>query len=207
MRLLLLFIVASLSIVSAQSNFEKEMTKAFELRQSNQEVEALQMFDSIAKTNPKEWLPHYYIAQMNSLKSWGVKDVGVLKAQLKKAQSHLDQAMSLSPDNTELLVMQAQILTNWVAYDGMTYGRKYSGIITQLYNKATTLDPTNPRAAFCKADWAMGSAKYFGRDTAPFCKDVKEALTLFDSFKPESDFHPNWGRERAEQVLVSCNKE
>ena len=192
--------------LKAQSNFEKGMTKAFELWKADKTDEAENMFERIAKAEANEWLPNYYVAQINSLKSWNVKDEAILKAQLEKAQEHLDIAMTKSEDNAELLIMQAQILTNWVAFDGMTYGMKYGQKVSELYAKALKLDPKNPRAAFCKADWDMGSAKYFGKDTAPYCKDIEASLELFDTFKPESDFHPNWGKERAEQVAKSCKE-
>ena len=52
----------------------------------------------------------------------------------------------------------------------------------------------------------MGGAKYFGQDTAPFCKDIERALELFANFKPETPFHPKLGKERAEQILESCGK-
>ncbi|APY09219.1 hypothetical protein BWZ20_13305 [Winogradskyella sp. J14-2] len=194
-------------LTHAQTNFEKGMTKAFDLWEAGKLDDAENMFERISKAEEDEWLPNYYIAQMNSLKSWNEKDETVLKAQLEKAQVHLDIAMTKSDkDNSELIVMQAQIYTNWVAYDGATYGMKYAGKIAELYAKAVKLDPANPRAAFGKADWEMGSAKYFGQDTAPFCKEIEAAIELFDTFKPQSDFHPNWGKERAEQVLAECKE-
>ena len=52
----------------------------------------------------------------------------------------------------------------------------------------------------------MGSARYFGQDTQPICKDVERAIELFANFKPETPFHPNWGIERAEEVLKSCKQ-
>lgn len=201
-----LVISLTLSQSSAQTNFEKGMAKAFELWKANKWDDAENMFERIAKAEKDQWLPNYYIAQMNSLKSWNVKDETVLKAQLDKAQEHLDIAMTKSEENAELLVMQAQIYINWVAFDGATYGMKYASKVAQLYEKAVKLEPTNPRAVFCKADWAMGSAKYFGKDTAPYCKDIEASIKLFDTFKPETDFHPNWGKERAEQVAEACKK-
>jgi hypothetical protein len=194
------------SQVEAQTNFEKGMAKAFELWQSEKTDEAENMFESIAKAVPNVLFPNYYIAQINSLKSWYEKVEAVLKAQLDKAQEHIDVAMTKSEDNAELLIMQAQVLTNWVAFDGMTYGMKYGAKITELYTKALELEPTNPRAAFCKAEWEMGSAKYFGQDTAPYCKEIEASIELFDTFKPESDFYPNWGKERAVQVVESCKE-
>ncbi len=203
-NLLIIAMLVITGMAQAQTNFEKGMAKAFELWGADKFEEAENMFERIANAEAEEWLPNYYIAQMNSLKSWNVKDEAVLKAQLEKAQQHLDIAMSKSGDNAELLVMQGQIYTNWVAYDGSTYGMKYAAKVTELYAKAVELDPKNPRAAFCKADWAMGSARYFGKDTAPYCKDVEASIELFDTFKPESDFHPNWGKERAERVVADC---
>lgn len=193
-------------MVTAQSNFEKGMEKAFALWEDNKWEEAENMFERIANAELDQWLPHYYIAQMNSLKSWNVKDEAVLKAQLDKAQEHLNLAMAISEGNPELMVLQAQILTNWVAFDGMTYGMKYSAKITELYNKAAAIAPENPRVVFCKADWAMGSARYFGQDTKPFCSDVEKSIELFANFKPESPMHPTWGKKRAEEVLAGCKE-
>ena len=205
-NLIIITLLVITGFTQGQTNFEKGMTKAFELWQDDKTDEAENMFERIAKAEPEEWLPNYYIAQINSLKSWGEKDETILKAQLDKAQEHVDVAMRKSEDNEELLVMQAQVLTNWVAFDGMTYGMKYGAKVAELYEKAFKLDPTNPRVVFGKAEWAMGSANFFGKDTAPYCKEMEASIELFDTFKPESDFHPNWGKERAEQVVKECKE-
>jgi len=203
-NIIIIALLVMSGIATAQTNFEKGMTKAFTLWQNGNMDDAENMFERIAKAEPKEWLPSYYIAQINSLKSWNEKDGTVLKAQLDKAQEHLDLAMTISEDNAELIVMQAQIFTNWVVFDGMTYGMKYGAKINELYSKALVLEPENPRATFCKADWSLNSAKYFGQDTAPFCKDIEASLKLFDTFKPKSELHPNWGKERAVMVAKEC---
>ena len=205
-KLILIAIILVSGFTSAQTNFEKGMLKAFALWQDNKMDDAENMFERISKAETQEWLPHYYIAQINSIKSWDVKDEAVLRAQLEKAQDHINRAMAISKENPETLVMQAHVLTNWVAFDGMTYGMKYSGKITELYNKAEKLAPKNPRVVFSKADWAMGSAKYFGQDTKPFCAEIEKAIELFATFKPESSLHPIWGKERAEQITKSCKE-
>ena len=203
-NIIIIALLVMSGIATAQTNFEKGMTKAFTLWQNGNMDDAENMFERIAKAEPKEWLPSYYIAQINSLKSWNEKDGTVLKAQLDKAQEHLDLAMTISEDNAELMIMQAQIFTNWVVFDGMTYGMKYGAKINELYSKALVLEPENPRATFCKADWNLNSAKYFGQDTAPFCKDIEASLKLFDTFKPKSELHRNWGKERAVMVAKEC---
>lgn len=204
----LLFIALTLVFVNvqSQSQYENGMSKAFELWGTGDMTAAEQLFERIAKAEKDAWLPYYYVAQINSLKSWEEKDVNVLKAQLDKAQEYIDIAKSISPNNPEIMVMQAHVYTNWVAFDGATYGMKYGGVIAEIYNKALGLAPKNPRVVYNKAEWDMGSARYFGKDTAPYCEDIKKSIALFDSFEPETEFSPNWGRERAEQVLAECKK-
>ena len=193
-------------IMGAQTNYEKGMQKAFQLWGSNKPVEAANLFERIAKAEPDNWLPLYYAAQINIVKSFGEKDEEKLSAQLKKAQDFINDATAISKDNAEILVLQALLHTAWVAYDGATYGMKLSGKVVELYAKAAKIAPKNPRVVFSKAEWDMGAAKFFGQDTAPFCKDIERSLELFANFKPETPFHPNWGKERAEQVLKSCKK-
>ncbi len=192
------------AVVSAQTNYEKGMQKAFEFWGNNQWEEAENLFERIANAEPTQWLPHYYIAQLNSLKSWNLKDEVLLKSQLDKAQQHLDLAKQINENNAELLVMQAQVLTNWVAFDGQTYGMKYSAKVSELYAKAYAMAPNNPRVVFGKAEWNMGSARFFGQDTKPFCADIEKSIELFANFKPETPFSPNWGQDRAEATLKTC---
>jgi hypothetical protein len=66
--------------------------------------------------------------------------------------------------------------------------------------------PKNPRVILSKAEWDMGSARYFGKDTTPYCKDVERALELFATFNSETPFYPTWGEERAKEVLENCGK-
>lgn len=204
-----LIIIATLLIsvvANAQSNYEKGMQKAFDLWTNNQPTEAANLFERIATAEPDNWLPAYYAAQINILYSFGEKDEDKLTGQLKKAQNLINDATAISKENPEILVLQALLHTAWVAYDGATYGMTLSGKVVELYSKAAQIAPKNPRVVYCKAEWDMGGAKYFGQDTTPFCENLERAIELFANFKPETPFHPNWGKERAVQVLESCGK-
>lgn len=194
------------TVTQAQPNFESGMHKALELMETGNFDQSEQLFERIASAEKNEWLPHYYIARINSLKSWNEKNETTLRAQLDKAQSHLDLAFQIDESNTELLIMQAQVLTNWVAYDGMTYGMKFGPKISELYSKAIKLQPENPRAVYCQAEWEIGSARYFGKDTKPFCTQLEKSIELFAKFQPESDLYPTWGENRAQQAFQNCNE-
>jgi hypothetical protein len=202
-NLIIIVVLTMAELLSAQTNYDKGMQKAFQLWGSDP-AEASNVFERIATAEPDNWLPLYYAAQINILQSFGMQDQKKLTAQLNKAQDLLNDANAISKDNPELMVLQALLHTAWVAYDGATYGMTLSGKVTSIYAHAEQIAPENPRVVLSKAEWGMGSARYFGQDTKPFCKDVEQALELFTNFKPESPYHPKWGKERAEQILETC---
>ena len=203
-KLVMIIVLFISSLVTAQGNYEKGMAKAFDLWENNKTTEAANLFERIATAESENWLPAYYAAYVNVIYSFGEKDKELLTAKLKKAQDLINDASSISPRNPEIMILQALLHTAWIAYDGATYGMTLSGKVMTLYNEAESISPNNPRVILNKAEWNMGSARFFGQDTKPFCKDVERSLELFANFKPESEFHPNWGKERAEQIISDC---
>tara|TARA_R100000935_G_scaffold8302_7_gene17428 strand:- start:59451 stop:60080 length:630 start_codon:yes stop_codon:yes gene_type:complete len=203
---LLAIILLSLT-TQAQTKYEKGMRKAFDLWEANEAMEAANIFERIAQAETNNWLPPYYAAQVNVFASFSEKDEAKLIPQLKKAQDLVNDAKAISKDNAEILVLEAQLLTAWIVYDGQKYGMKYSGKISELYTKAAQVAPDNPRVVLGKAEWDMGAAKWFGKSTEPYCDDVKRAIELFATFTPEGEFHPKGGLDHAQEVLAeNCNK-
>lgn len=191
-----------------QTKYEKGMVKAFELWQGGQPFEAANLFERIAQAEPDNWLPPFYVAQVNVLSSFNEKDEAKLTAQLKTAQDFLNDAKALSKDNPEILVVQAQLYMCWVIFDGAKHGMTYSQKISQLYSEASKIEPENPRAAFGKVEWDMGTARFFGQDTAPFCEKMEKAAALYDTYEPKGQFHPRGGGDYAKQALAqNCKKE
>lgn len=205
-RVITIIILFVCNIVCAQSQYEQGMKKAFGLWGEGKDAEASALFERIAAVEKDNWLPNYYVAFINTIQAFQTQDKDKINALLTKAQTAQDEASALSPDNPELIVMQAMIYTAWIVYDPMTNGMKYSTKGNQLYAKALALAPNNPRVVFSKAEFEMGGAAYFGQDTAPMCKEVERAVGLFATFKPETPFHPSWGKERAEEKLKECKK-
>jgi len=206
-KLIIILVLLVTSFLSAQGNFEQGMQKAFELWGSNQPIEASNLFERIAAAEPDNWLPPYYAAQVIIINGFSEKDGDKLKAQLDKAQGLINDATAISKQNAEIMVLQALLHTVWVAFDGATYGPTLAGKVASIYEQAEQIDPKNPRVVYSKAEWGMGGARYFGQDITPFCKNMERSIDLFNNFKPETPFHPNWGKERAEQVLAESCKE
>lgn len=205
-KLITILAVFISALTFAQDQYTAGMQKAFGFWGEGKITEASNLFERISTAEMDNWLPAYYAAQVNTVASFGEKDKEKLVKQLEKAQEFVDIAKAISPNNPEIIIQQAMIHTAYVVFDGASYGMTLSPEIVALYQKALAIAPDNPRVVFSKAEWDMGSAKYFGQDTAPYCKEVERALELFANFKPESEFHPNWGKDRAEIVAKDCGK-
>lgn len=191
--------------VSEPTKYQQGMQKAFKLWQEDKSWEAANMFERIATAETDKWLPPYYVAQINIINSFTEKDAAKLKAQLDKAQNFINDATAISKGNPELLVLQAQLYTAWIVFDGQQYGMTYSPKAAALYNQALAIAPENPRMILAKAEWDIGSAKYFNQTIDTYCKDLQRAIELFATFKPEGEFYPTYGEKRAKQIVAeSC---
>jgi len=194
------------SLLSAQTQFEQGMGKAFGLWKEGKNAEASAMFERIAAADKNSYLPNYYVALINTTSAFTEKDKTKIDLLLTKAQDALDIELIKDQNNAELYVLQALIYTAWVVADPMTNGMKYSAKVMEAYAKAKAIDPNNPRAVFGEADYQLGGAKWTGVDTKPLCVQVDKAVELFATFKPETQFSPKWGLERAVEAQKNCKK-
>jgi hypothetical protein len=204
-------LIIALALISfsgiSQSKYKEGMNKAFDLWKSEKHWEAANLFERIAQAEMDNWLPPFYVAQINVLYSFAEKDEKKLTAQLNKAQDFINDAKAISKSNAEILVIQAQLYTAWVVFDGQRYGMTYSQKIAQLYQEAYNLEPDNPRVAFGKVEWDIGTARFFGQDTAPYCEDLNKAVALFTTYEPKGEFYPRGGEEYARGSLAQNCKE
>jgi len=203
-KLIIILLLMVSGLMLGQSNFEEGMTRGMELWKQDKTEEASALFQRIASAEKESWLPNYYVALVNTTAAFKTKDYNQVNHYLSRAQKALDHELTMHPDNAELLVLQAMVHTAWISYDPMTYGQTLSAKVMQLYSRAGTLAPENPRVILSKAQFEIGSARFFGTDVKPICAQVERSIDLFDNFKPESQFHPSWGKQEAMQTLNTC---
>lgn len=202
MKKIILVLISLISLSSmAQSKYQQGMKKAFELWSADKPWEAANLFERIAQVEKDNWLPPFYVAQINVLNSFNEKDKEKMVAQMDKALNFLNDSKALTANNAEVVVLEAQLLTAWVVYDGQQYGMKYSAKIAELYQKAFEIDPENPRVVLGKAQWDIGSAKFFNQPTDVYCDDIRKAIELFAKEEPAGEFYPSGGGDYAGQVL------
>ena len=194
------------SLLSAQTQFEQGMGKAFGLWKEGKNTDASAMFERIAAAEKTSYLPNYYVALINTTSAFSEKDKTKIDLLLTKAQDALDIELIKDQNNAELYAMQALIYTAWVVADPMTNSMKYSSKVMEAYAKGKAIDSNNPRIVFGEADYQLGGAKWTGVDIKPLCVQVDKAVELFATFKPETSFSPKWGLERALEAQKNCKK-
>jgi tetratricopeptide (TPR) repeat protein len=205
-RLVLFLVSMTLSLfVNGQTSYEDDMRRALDLFENGSFKESSQLFEKISESQTDNWLPNYYVALTNSLGSFEISsDKEEMVKMLTKAQDFLDKEIAKQPENVELMVVQAFIDTGWILYDPMKYGIRGMNKALQTFNKAAQIDPTNPRVAFSRVQFDMNSSRYMGGNPSDYCEDLKKAIKLFATFKPETELHPNWGLENAKKLSLEC---
>ena len=136
------------SLLSAQTQFEQGMGKAFGLWKEGKNTEASALFERIAAAEKTSYLPNYYVALINTTTAFSEKDKTKIDLLLTKAQDALDTELIKDQNNAELYALQALIYTAWVVADPMTNGMKYSAKVMEAYAKGKAIDPNNPRIVF-----------------------------------------------------------
>ncbi|MEZ4853649.1 tetratricopeptide repeat protein [Flavobacterium sp.] len=205
-RIITFLVLMILGQLSAQNTVETQLKDALLTWNSNDKEKALPLFDEVAEKYADNWLANYYVAYANVVTAFSYKEQPeTLKVYLDKAQTAQDKVNLLEPNNAEVLVVQALINTGYIIYNPMQNGRTYSEFVQKLYKRALLLAPENPRVLLCKTEFEVGMTRYMGGDVKPFCNQFLKAKELFSTFKPESDLHPNWGTEKLENDLLTCN--
>lgn len=203
-RLITTAVLLFCSVAFGQAQYEQGMGKALGLWKEGKATEASALMERIASAEKANWLPNYYVAMINCTEAFKPENKEKATSLIEKAQKAETEATLVSPNNPELMVLQAMIYTATLVQDPMTNGMKYSMLANTEYAKAQAIAPNNPRVVFCSAEFALGGAKWTGADTKAICKEVERSIELFATFKPETVFSPNWGLDRAKQTLANC---
>ena len=163
-------------------------------------------FERIASAEPKEWLPRYYAAYAYSSLTFMGNDV-VQKDQLAdKAAGLLDEAVKIAGENSELMVLDAQIHQGRMAADPQNRWQTEGPMFATSLAKAKKMDPNNPRIYLLEGTSLLYTPEQFGGGKKAAKPVLEQAMEKFATFKPEGPLYPNWGRGQAGYMLSEASK-
>jgi tetratricopeptide (TPR) repeat protein len=191
---------------------EKEYTHAMEkniqaLEKAKSADEYLQIasnFLNLAEEEEGHWLPYYYAAYsfLNHVFSdEGLEDIDKT---LDKAETYLKKAREISPENSEIEVLQGWLYQGRIQVDPLGRGQSFSQKAAASFGKAQNLNPENPRIYFLTGQNVLYTPEMFGGGEEAACPYFKKAEDKFDSFKAETSISPDWGRDTNFKQLNSC---
>lgn len=163
-------------------------------------------FERIANAEKNQWLPYYYAA--NAQLVYGLfKNVPAENdAIATKANQLLDVADSLEKNNSEISCLRSMAATLQMLVNPMQRYMQFGAAIDKGLADAKKQDPTNPRPYLMQGQNLKNTPPQFGGGCKTAKPVLEKAVSLYETFKPASPLHPNWGKAEAAQNLKDCNK-
>ena len=165
----------------------------------------LHSFERIAKKDKTQWLPNYYAAMCAGSVASLEKNNNISEELTDKAEAYLALADSISPKNSEIYVMKAQIAFIQIKVDMMERGMKNTMIAAKLLEEALHLNNQNPRAYLLIGVGKFSMPEQVGGNKKVACEYFTKADELLKK-DSQGDILPRWGREEINSLLKKCNK-
>lgn len=162
-------------------------------------------FERIGKVEKTEWLPNYYIAFCATQLAGREKDNNLAEELTDKAEAYLTIADSLSPNNSEIFVMKAQIAFTEIKVDVMERGMKNSMQASRYLSQSLQLDNQNPRAYLMLGMGKFSMPEQVGGNKKAACELFNQAEMLINK-SPKSGILPHWGTDELKAMLTRCEK-
>lgn len=163
-------------------------------------------FERIAFAEPREWLPRYYAAYAYGSLAFMGNDA-IQKDQMSdKAASLLDEAVKITGENSELMVLDAQIHQARLAADPQVRWQTEGPLFTASLDKAKKMDPSNPRTYLLEGTNLLYTPEQFGGGKKAAKPVLEKAMEKFATFQPEGPLYPSWGQGQAGYMLGEASK-
>ena len=159
-------------------------------------------FTRIGDAEKTQWLPYYYAAYSIVMQALLDTDVSKKDAMAEKAKELITKAEAITgKENSETAVIKAMIATVQMTVDPQSRFMTYGALINENIQKSQNLDATNPRPLLLQAQNTFYTPEQFGggKDAAKTYFD--QAKEKFDSFKPETELSPSWGKSSLDYFL------
>lgn len=176
--------------------------KAFKMARNEQDfLNLANSFERIANAESDKWHPLYYAGFSYINMSFINQDNAQKDAYLDKAQTYIDKAFEIYPDESELYVIQALIYQGRIQIDPVQRGMVYASKATESLTQALEYNPDNPRAYYLLGLNVLHTPEAFGGGATNACVNFKKAMDLFGTYIPEHVLSPSWGGERNQQLF------
>lgn len=161
-------------------------------------------FERIATTEKTEWLPYYYAAFCQVNAGFMEQDKTKTDGIADKANELIKKADSLSPNNSEISCIKSMIASCHMMVNPQERWMQYGQESNSNMEAAMKQDPANPRPYFLKGQGLKYTPEQFGGGCTTAKPQLQIALEKYNTFKPASEIHPDWGKQIVEKLISDC---
>ena len=161
-------------------------------------------FERIGTAEKTLWLAFYYAALCQVNYTYMEQDKSKIDAIADKATELIDKADALQPNNSEISCIKSMIASAHMMVNPMQRFMEYGQEAQTFIDAAMQQDPTNPRPEYLKGQGLKYTPEQFGGGCAAAKPLLQSSLAKHNAFKPASEIHPNWGKQRVEQLISEC---
>ncbi len=162
-------------------------------------------FERIANAEKTQWLPFYYAALCNINKAnmyFQKGELDKIDPLMDKADPMLKKAQELEKNNSEIFCLEKMYNTGRMMADPMSRFMTYGNAAAQALETAKGLNPENPRVYLLEGIDKYYTPEQYGGSKTEGKELFQSASKKFETFKPASSIHPDWGRGQVKYFLT-----
>lgn len=198
--------VACFSFAQIPDKFVKAMEAKMTAVDTTTTVQGLtdlaNAFERIAEAEKNQWLAYYYAAYCNATAGIMAGSGGdMMTAKTDKTDPYADKAdkqikiaEAMMKNNSEIFVVKKMIATLRMIGDPMNRYMTYGPEAQAALDEAKKLDANNPRVYLLEGQDKFYTPEQFGGSKDEAKVLFEKSKQLFETFKPGSTIHPNWGK-------------
>lgn len=198
--------VASFAFAQMPEKFVKAMEPKIAAVDTTVSVQGLtdlaNAFERIAEAEKNQWLAYYYAAYCNATAGLLVGsggDITTAKADktdpyADKAEKQIKKAEEMMKNNSEIFIVKKMVATLRMLGDPMNRYMTYGPEAQAMLDEAKKLDANNPRVYLLEGQDKFFTPQEFGGSKEEAKVLFEKSKQLFETFKPASTVHPNWGK-------------
>ncbi|HET6721518.1 MAG TPA: hypothetical protein VFH07_02160 [Chitinophagaceae bacterium] len=211
--ILCIMFIAGFSFAQMPEKFVKAMEPKIAAVDTTSSIQGLtdlaNAFERIAEAEKNQWLAYYYAAFCNAsagLMVGGGGDIMAAKADktdpyADKAEKQIKKAEEMMKDNAEIYIVKKMIATLRMIGDPMNRYMTYGPEAQAMLDEAKKLDANNPRVYLLEGQDKFYTPQEFGGSKEEAKILFEKSKQLFETFKPASTVHPNWGKGTVSYML------
>ena len=161
-------------------------------------------FERIATAEKTQWLAYYYAALCQVNYTYMEKDKSKVDAVADKATELIDKADVLQPNNSEISCIKSMIASAHMMVNPMQRFQEQGPEASSYLDAAMQQDATNPRPEYLRGQGLKYTPEQFGGGCATAKPVLQSSLAKYNTFKPASEIHPSWGKQRVELLISEC---